>query len=291
MKILYISGAQGPDYLCDMLFHGLREHFGAEVVDINRLGYMYKGAETKGLYGKGFTLYGLIDEGEVDRSDIPAKLQSRYFDYVVFGSIQREYAALGEVRKHYSPSQILLIDGEDNPLVMRDCIGWGVYFKRELHSEHPKVNPIQFAIPAEKITPVGCQKQRLFAKIDPLDTSTYVYDDEASYYDGYRHALFGKTTKKAGWDCLRHYEIMACDCMPYFSNLEYCPPSIMVNLPKTELMLARQLCDYKTGRIFESTAGQVIWADLMDAIHQHLQNNLTTKALATYVIDTARKAA
>ena len=68
MRILYISGAEGPDYVCDMLFHGLRRLLGADVVDVNRLWYMYahefgEGRHDKSqLYGRGFTLYGLLDD-------------------------------------------------------------------------------------------------------------------------------------------------------------------------------------------------------------------------------------
>ena len=67
MRILYISGGQGPDYMCDMLFHGLRRTLGTDVVDVNRLWYMYAHefregtADKSKLYGRGFTLYGLLE--------------------------------------------------------------------------------------------------------------------------------------------------------------------------------------------------------------------------------------
>src|ERR1035437_3095311 len=97
LKILYISQGARPDYLCDMVAHGLKSLFGADVVDVNRLSYLYKGADTSNLYGRGFTLYGLLDEGEVDRSDIPAKIKARFLDLIVFGSVQRCYEMLHEV--------------------------------------------------------------------------------------------------------------------------------------------------------------------------------------------------
>jgi hypothetical protein len=42
--------------------------------------------------------------------------------------------------------------------------------------------------------------------------------------------------KKAGWDCMRHYEILGNNCIPYFIDLEDCPKNTLTNLPK-ELLL------------------------------------------------------
>jgi hypothetical protein len=287
VKILYVSGAQQPDYLCDALFHGMRSHFGTEVVDVGRLSYMYKGAETYLLYGKGFSLYGLIEEGAVDRTDIESKIANRFFDYIVFGSIQREYSLLGRVRSAYEPRKIILIDGEDNPLMYANCMSHGVYFKREMHTPQPNAYPIQFAIPAEKIQPPE-KKIRLMAPLDPVDTRTYIYNDEASYYGDYRASMFGKTMKKAGWDCLRHYEIMACYCLPYFVNLEHCPATIMTKLPKEELLVAKTMLEYRNGELFHSSAGEYLWESLMYNAFEKFKQHLTTAALATYVLDTAR---
>jgi len=286
LRILYLSSGSAPDYLCDMIFHGLREHFGPDVVDLNRLAYMYKGAELKDLYGKGFTLYGLIEEGEVDRSDIPAKIEARYFDLVIFGSIQRCHELVYNVISSYPKEKIVFLDGEDNPLYLRDLPKHGLYFKRELHTPQPQVFPIQFSIPEEKIV-AASRKGPLMAPLDPLNPATYIYENEEEYYDSYRSALFGKTMKKAGWDCLRHYEIMACECIPYFENLEFCPPTVMINLPKQELLIAKLLFDYQGIDIFHRASGRELWADLMARIGQTLKEKLTTKAMAKYVIDMA----
>ena len=43
------------------------------------------------------------------------------------------------------------------------------------------------------------------------------------------------TMKKAGWDCMRHYEIIEMN-IPYFHELEKCPPKTLHNFPK-ELIL------------------------------------------------------
>ena len=285
MKILYL-GHPSCDYEQDMLFHGLRELFGPDVVDANRLWYMFKGASTKELYGKGMTLFGLIEEGAVDRTDILSKIKAKYFDFVIFGSIQREYALLGEVKQAYDSKRIIMIDGEDGPLFLGNAVHHGIYFKRELHSPQNKVWPIHFAIPSEKLCD-ATQKTKFMAFIDPMDTTTYIYDNEADYYADYRSSLFGRTQKKAGWDCLRHYEIMANFCLPYFVNLEFCPDTIMTRLPKKELLVAKTMLEYKDGKLFHSSEGERLWSVLMHEVFEKLRTGLTTSALAKYVLDTA----
>ncbi|HXA53591.1 MAG TPA: hypothetical protein VNV37_01830 [Solirubrobacteraceae bacterium] len=92
---------------------------------------------------------------------------------------------------------------------------------------------IAFSFPDEKI--VGkppAAKQRLLAShvVDPevarrLGVSTaYAFEDEAAYYADLRSARFGITTKRAGWDCLRHYEQAANGCVPCFRDLDRKPP-------------------------------------------------------------------
>ena len=46
--------------------------------------------------------------------------------------------------------------------------------------------PISFSAPEEVWVPVVPYKTEGFATIIPGNTSTYVYDDEKSYYEGYR---------------------------------------------------------------------------------------------------------
>ncbi|MFZ1129300.1 MAG: hypothetical protein WAN38_00925, partial [Terriglobales bacterium] len=213
MRILYISNGQSPDYLSDMLFHGLRSELGLDVVDLERVWYMYAAEFGEGrhdkskLYGRGFTMFGLLgDDLAVDRTDILQKIRSKYFDLVIYGSIQRCAAFLEDVLTHYPAEQIVFVDGEDHTNIVPVLLGRGIYFKRELAAPDPRLRPIQFAIPEERIATVSRQKSKVQAFIDPRDTRTYIYKDESAYYGDYAESLFAVTIKKAGWDCLRHYE-------------------------------------------------------------------------------------
>jgi hypothetical protein len=105
--------------------------------------------------------------------------------------------------------------------------------------------PLSYCIPDEYIVDfeqVAHQKITQNASLIPGKTDTYVYgpDDQDAYYKMYQHALFAITRKKGGWDCLRHYEILANGCIPIFLNLEYCPSHTLKSLPKDLILEASQ---------------------------------------------------
>ena len=75
----------------------------------------------------------------------------------------------------------------------------------------------------------------LLAPLIPGRLSTYIYDDEKTYYNMYSNSIFAITNKKLGWDCLRHYEILMNGCIPLFFNIEDCPKLILKTLPKQRL--------------------------------------------------------
>jgi hypothetical protein len=90
------------------------------------------------------------------------------------------------------------------------------------------VRPIAFSIPEEKIVAAPPPKSQLFAShvVDPevaralgREGSGYVFDREADYYADLQASRYGITTKKAGWDCMRHYELAANGCVPCFRDL------------------------------------------------------------------------
>jgi hypothetical protein len=92
--------------------------------------------------------------------------------------------------------------------------------------------PISFSMPPEKIVEQIPEKTRIVAHIIPGNLSTYIYDTEESYYQGYKESFFAVTMKKGGWDCMRHYEILANGCIPYFVDLENIPQNTMTHFPK-----------------------------------------------------------
>ena len=104
------------------------------------------------------------------------------------------------------------------------------------------IYPINFSIHSSKICdPDTLHKTKLLAHIIPGDNVTYIFDNESDYYNDYKISYFGLTCKKGGWDCLRHYEILACGCIPLFHDLENCPVNILPFFPKKIILETNRL--------------------------------------------------
>ena len=93
--------------------------------------------------------------------------------------------------------------------------------------------PIWYALPTlEQFRAVrgACEaKVRSFSSLIPRDKgsdgmagifASYTYQDEASYYSQYAKSFFAITRAKAGYDCLRHYEILASGAVPFFIGID-----------------------------------------------------------------------
>jgi hypothetical protein len=292
MNILFISPALGPDYQCDAIANGMREVYGSSFVDYPRIRYLYVDyPATSLLYGRGFSLYAILgDDSDVDRTGIEDKIASHFYDLVIYGSIQRSRALLELVVKHYKRHEVLLIDGEDQTQMLLGLADCGIYFKRELSAPHPGVHPIHFAIPASKIGTHPMLKNKVRAYSDPRNRSTYVYTEESEYYRDYAESLFAITCHKAGWDCMRHYEIMANRTIPWFLDIAQCPETTLTNLPKPELYEALTLMDAPT-EFWDSEEGHSVWLSLFRRIYCKFSARSTTRALAQYVIDVQQREA
>ena len=247
MKILYIhSNSEDTqfynDYLNDLLLHGLRDLYGENVVDFPGCWYLYKDEilkrkhDEEKFWGKGFTIKNILnDYNSIDREDIHKKIKNKYFDLVIYGSIRRSDFFLDDVIKYNN--KFIFIDGEDDNFIEEKYSNLGLYFKRELISKNSKVLPISFAIPKNKILDkIDKNPESLLAPLIPGKLNTYIYDNEDSYYEMYKKSIFGLTYKKAGWDCLRHYEILMNGCIPLFLDLKNCPNDCITTLPKKELI-------------------------------------------------------
>ena len=255
MKILFVAPPI-PDFLADSVLHGLRSLFGDTVVDVPKAEQMYVNAPRREFHGRGFTLYKVFNEGSVDRTDIESKIKTKFFDAVIYGCVnscypENEYLHFWDVvKENYPTNKILLIDGADPITLKENLVGEGVYFKREIPDNSPwgsKLVPISFSIPKEKIFTGAADKTRLFAPLIPGVGATYIYYDEQSYYKMYQEALFGLTWKKAGWDCMRHYEIIAQGVLPLFLDIDHLPKRTMIPWPREETRAILEMPGLKLG--------------------------------------------
>jgi hypothetical protein len=282
MKILYVSKGDHVDYQDDCLFIGLKELFGDDVVDVNKRSHIYTSYDeeaAKKLYGMGMTVTRVLPDTEIDRTDIGSKIKHRYFDLVVYGSIWRSSGDIDKVLEYYPKNKVVAVDGEDETNI-HSVFDTGItYFKRELIHKHKRLFPISFALPTSKVN-FNTTKTRDIAICDPRDRSTYIYKNEIDYYNGYGESKFGFTMKKAGWDCLRHYEILGNGCIPLFKGIDSCPNLTMVNFPKE---LAYEVyTKYHSG-------DELSYDDYFPRFKEHFMLNMTTRAIAESFIHILKK--
>lgn len=156
-----------------------------------------------------------------------------------------------------------------------------------IESKKQNVFPISFCIPESQICADIPIKTKGFSTLIPGDMSTYIYNTEEEYYNQYKESFFGLTMKKGGWDCMRHYEILACGCIPWFKNLDECPPTIMTTFPKMLIQEAMSLPGVSEGKInwdlFQGSIKQ--YYIILKKLLQWTRENLTTKHTAKYMID------
>ena len=262
LRILFLTNDR-EDYLADGLLHGLRQLPGLEVVDYPRKECMYEGgrkckvAPEFGVRGGGFSLYGLLTEpqGGIDRSFIWQRLAAGWFNAVLISNVWRQWGSLLQWHELLATQPLLLLDGDDDQRLyprsgtrLRQFgIGTGLtnllelpsthMFKRELTNRSRKwglrlnVHPLAFSIPESLISLKLPNKSQLFpSHIVDRDLSNklgasanYVFADEQSYRSDLASSRFGITTRRAGWDCLRHYEIAAAGAVICFRDLAQKP--------------------------------------------------------------------
>lgn len=125
------------------------------------------------------------------------------------------------------------------------------YFKRELLPETwwfrsyltippavgrrlrpPKnMRPISFGIPEDHLVPAPPEKTKELPEhvVDAEvaartgKATSYAFADEAAYYADLRASRFGITTKRGGWDAMRHYELASSGLVLCFRDLDRKP--------------------------------------------------------------------
>jgi hypothetical protein len=216
-------------------------------------------------YGRGFTLYsGSLDPIPIDRSGTRERLAAGEFDLLVIGDIWRCYGTFVDLLPLAGDTPIAVLDGVDSeapvpyePRWWRRPSGWflprphrrAVYFKRELtprtrwfrsYLTNPvarrpprSMRPISFGIPEHLVLDELPPKRKDFPAhvVDPEvahrvgAATSYAFADEGAYYEDLRASRFGITTRRGGWDCMRHYEIAASGCVVCFRGLSSKPDS------------------------------------------------------------------
>ena len=141
MKILLIRSEGNQthinDFMSDLLLHGLRQLYGSEVIDYPGCWYMYsdeiknKQYDINKIWGKGFTINNTLNNyNSIDRTDIKKKIEEKYFDLIIYGSVRRSDQFIDDVIKYNN--KVIFIDGEDDNIIDERYTKSGFYFKIEL---------------------------------------------------------------------------------------------------------------------------------------------------------------
>jgi hypothetical protein len=117
-KILFIT-PNCEDYLADSVLHGFKSLSEFEVIDFPKQEILYNNCPSeilKDVRGNGFTLYtGLCEDKPNIRFHLKYKLQSNYFDLIIFGDIWRTFGYFVEFHPYLSPENTIILDGTDTP--------------------------------------------------------------------------------------------------------------------------------------------------------------------------------
>jgi hypothetical protein len=137
--------------------------------------------------------------------------------------------------------------------------------------------PISFSFPVKKLQMLApIYKKRLVSNVVPGDK--YSFNSEDDYYRQYLESNLAFTMKKGGWDCYRHLEIMACGAVPIFLNADDIPKNTMVHYPKNFFV------EFEN-HFFKNKSG--VSNKTLLAMRDFFNKNLTTKAMAQYILETA----
>lgn len=146
--------------------------------------------------------------------------------------------------------------------------------------------PLQFSIPGIKVVKEIPEKTRDFAFLIPGQLNTYIYTQEDEYYKGYQDSYFAVTCKKGGWDCMRHYEILANGCIPYFVDLDKCNPNTMKLLPRELILEAMHLEGVSYLSIDHKKFNKKRYYEILHELLEYTKKHLTTKGMASYLLET-----
>jgi hypothetical protein len=296
MKILYITTInprlQG-DFQEVIILNGLRSVVGDSCIDYPRKKVMYgdySESPKKELHGSGFTLY------TIPLNEIGNEIRNlENIDYILYG-VTDTYGISDYPEINKLCNNIWYIDGHDDEKIRKfPC------FKRELFNDQENVYPTGFGIPHYQIRPINLNiKSQLIQKTAPYhsvfkdatDLGTrfhHIFTDENEYFDDMAKSFFGLTSKKGGWDSLRHYEIMAAGALLLFRDYDkkptQCAPQ---NIPCFSYSTPEEL-DSLTTRLLVDGKPTNEYMEMLFKQREWLLRHGTTEARALDIIQTMIK--
>ncbi|KAJ9466023.1 hypothetical protein DIPPA_09796 [Diplonema papillatum] len=162
--------------------------------------------------------------------------------------------------------------------------------------------PVGFTVPGHRYVGSLPWKEQDFADLIPGNGATYTHkqnskgEPDTEYFQSYKRSFYCVTRKKKGWDCLRHYEILAAGCVPYFVDLPRLPATTMAFFPRDLVWEAMNLPGVKFNdekgafwykesfSIDHDVFNTTRYYELATKIQAHARRHLTSEAMAQYIL-------
>ncbi len=317
LKILFFTH-QYPNYVPDLLLHGLRKILGPDVIDYPRKDCLYDGVLglevcfEKQLCPNWFPQ----DNGTIDRENILEKISNKYFDYIIC-DIRAATFLQNLMRKltlnpYY---KLVIIDGEDTPALIKmdNC----VICRRETDGSDFSI-PLPMSLPEEILNwiksyddnektytvgfigAIGKRAEKRRVIVEKLDTlypdclfdifeATKGEDSKSDgrlgrdkYYAGLQSCSIILNLRGAGYDTFRFWENAACNALHLSEEM---PLFIPNDFKDGKHIIRFSNIDQLRRIIDDKLANKQDIDQVIKNSHQHLKDfHLTTKR-ATYFLD------
>ena len=197
------------------------------------------------------------------------------------------------------------------------------YGKPKVCRNGAKIHPIGFAVPSNYIrSSVAEEKLFDFLPYNPRNfppggakRQPYKLSPNDEWFSRVLHerSYYAFTHKRGGWDCMRHYEILASGAVPFFPDILQCPHYSLTALPKELIFEAMKLLPHigyvtpgtrpirtpfvkqelhrsvnvnflELGSFDRSALDAERYFQLAERILNHTQHFLSTKSLAAHIL-------
>ncbi len=158
--------------------------------------------------------------------------------------------------------------GSQAPLEPRDVA-------RECHLRYG-VYPLNFSFPTSKVTSLNSgMRSHFLSTTYPGEPHSYTQWED--YLEEYRSCFFALSTKKGGWDTFRHGEILFSGAIPLMPRLGRSHRYALAHYPKQFLTSVLDSLLREGPAVPDSST--------QEFLHHFALSNLTTHAMARYLID------
>ena len=205
---------------------------------------------------------------------------------------------LDDIIKQYPKNRIVILESEDilpNNIGFKDIMDKykknTTFFMREYEDryEDVDVHPITFGFPKEKICFESVTKNHLMCPIIPGKRDSYIMGNELLYYKTIQESYFTTTTMKAGWDCMRHYEIIFNKSFPYFPDIINCPKNVLWNHRKDLYIELSGLYEKRQNNLIGDDAFHSQCEKYSTELFDYSLEHHTTEKVLEYIMDVLGK--